>query len=89
MGWKTQTKDYNGETTVYKLKAYSLKILVETIGYQSLNNGQDYIPHKMNFNVSGSISNIQRGQFIDMYIGNPDDQYTLWVNMLFHDTIHT
>ena len=37
------------------------------------NNAQDAIPHKMNFNVSTSISNIQRGQFIDMYNGNPED----------------
>ena len=47
--------------------------LVETIGYQSMDKTQLSIPHEMNFNVSKSISNTQRGQFIDMYVGNPED----------------
>ena len=52
-----------------------MNVLAEMIGYQYLDKMWDDLPHNMNFNVSTSISNVQRGQFIDMYIGNPEDHH--------------
>ena len=52
------------------LNDYSLKIIAEMIGYQYFYKPHDFVPHEMNFNVSDSIFDMQRGQFTYMSIDN-------------------